>query len=110
MLPVKVSHDALSARHLKHGHVTVGVAARRLLAVDLRFKAGVLLRAPGPDDDTPNTAPIWVGSAKITADSNERTGGLPILPGATVFLPIEDPTDIWVVSTVASQDLAWLGA
>jgi len=101
--------DTIEVKMLKHGHAVVGATAAKLTLLDFPCMKGVLLRAPGADDPVPNTAPIWIGSSAVTADSDPGTGGIPILPGESFSLPIDNPTDAWVVSTAADQDLAWLG-
>ena len=49
---------------LMHGHQTVGTARRQLVEGKYEVLKGVLMRAPGSGDPTPNTAPIWVGGKK----------------------------------------------
>jgi hypothetical protein len=103
------SKDTISGADLKHGHVVAGVAAVKLSQFAFTCLKGILIRAPGGDDPTPNTDPIWIGSAAVTADSNVGTGGLPLLPGESLVLPIDNPSEVWVISTAATQDLAWFG-
>ncbi|MEN6406094.1 MAG: hypothetical protein ABFC77_06435 [Thermoguttaceae bacterium] len=69
---------------------------------------GVLLRTPGSVDPTPNAVCVWVGGACVTADSDGQTGGMPIPPGESLFVPIDDPSRLWVVSTDANQNVAWM--
>ena len=101
--------DTAEVKMLKHGHTVVGTTAVQLTTLDFPFVKGILVRAPGANDPVPNTAPIWVGSSAVTADSNVGTGGVPLAPGESIVLPIDDPTVAWVVSTAATQDVSWLG-
>jgi hypothetical protein len=71
---------------------------------------GVLLRTPGDADPTPNVAPVWVGNNEsVTADSDTETGGMPLVPGAALEIPAQNAEDIWLISTAADQDIAWIG-
>jgi hypothetical protein len=97
------------AKELKHGHVGVGVTAVPLTNLSFKLDRGLLVRAPGAADSIPNTAAVWVGRQAVTADLAVGTGGMPLLPGQSLVLPVDDPSQIWVVSTVAAQDLAWMG-
>lgn len=103
------SKDTVEVKMLNHGHKVVGATAVKLTDLAFFCMKGVVIRAPGTDDPVPNTAVIWVGSAAVTADSDPGTGGMPIAPGESIVLPIDDPTTAWVVSTAANQDVAWLG-
>jgi hypothetical protein len=98
----------VSSRELSHGHVTVGITRTQLSVFNFPLLKGVLLRAPGGDDPVANSDPVWVGGAGVTANS-AATGGLPLVPGASIFIPVEDPSLLWVVSTATSQDIAWIG-
>lgn len=93
-----------------HGHKTVGTTAVKLTTLAFSCDRGVLLRCPGSSDPVPNTDPIWVGSsATVTANINEGTGGIPIPPGEALVIPVDSPDKVWVISTAASQDVAWMG-
>jgi hypothetical protein len=90
------------------GHTTVGATAVRLTALAFPLERGIHLRAPGAADPTPNAKPVWIGNNPgVTADS-AATGGYPLAPGDSVFLLISDPTLLYVISTAAGQDVAWL--
>ena len=52
---------------------------------------------------------MYVGCKCVTADSNAGTGGMPILPGSAIELPVEDPSQVYAVSLSPGQDLAWMG-
>jgi hypothetical protein len=92
-----------------HGHTLVGVERRRLTELELNTYKGVLIRCPGQADPEGlrNEVPVWVGGSGVTADSTDN-GGIPILPGSSIFIPIEKPNHLWVISTQAGQDVAWM--
>jgi hypothetical protein len=92
---------------LHFGHQTVGRARKRLSDDKYDILKGVLLRAPGAGDPAANTDPVWVGGAAVTADSG-ASGGMPLPPGESMFLPLEDIRNLWLISTTDNQDLAWI--
>jgi hypothetical protein len=96
------------SNRLAHGHTVVGTTPVPISTLTFKFVRGILLRAPGPNDLTPNTDVIYVGKQGVTADSS-ATGGMPLLPGGVLELPLEDPSQVYVVSGSDNQDLAWMG-
>lgn len=100
------------ARKFIHRHVTVGATAPVKLNNNTSFVPvkGVLIRAPGYFDPTPNTACVWVGGPAVTADSDPDTGGMPIAPGESLHIPSDlVEGDIFLISTANDQDVAWIG-
>jgi len=94
---------------VQNRHVVVGATAVLVNPLGFKFVKGFLLRTPGVGDPTPNTAPIWLGNANVTADSAVETGGFPLIPGASIYIPSEFADGLYAISTAASQDLVWLG-
>lgn len=91
------------------GHTVVGVSRVRVVTADFEgMLKGILIRAPGSGDPTPNTASIWVGGNGVTADSSTNSGGMPLPPGESLFIPAERLNKLFVISTAADQDLAWM--
>lgn len=96
-------------REGRWGHRTVGLTPVRLTDLDLKVRDSVLLRCPGTRDPSGNTACVWIGfTNKVTADSDEGTGGMPIAPGESATVPIEDARDLWLISTEEGQDVAYM--
>jgi len=104
-VPAEVKDTAASP--IKHGHKAVGVTAVQLLTKSPQtMYKGVLLRA-----DDSNTVIVYVGGgSNVTADNAESTGGMPLPAGATILVPTEDATNIWLIAAAAAQDIAWIGA
>ena len=94
---------------LIHGHTVVGVAAVPLTRFSHNCVRGILVRAPGAGEPTPNTEVVWVGRASVAASSDVDNGGIPITPGGSVVLPINDPSKVYVISLAGGQDIAWMG-
>jgi hypothetical protein len=106
MLEIK---ETSPTSELQHGHVVVGPTAVQLTILNSQLNRGVLLRAPGAGDLYPNTDIIFIGRSTVTADANPATGGMPLLPGAVLELPVDDASQIYAVSLTPAQDLAWMG-
>lgn len=104
---MNIEKESVSPNSLNGGHTTVGTSREQLTNLNFKAYKGVLMRAPGSTDPVPNTAPIWIGGAGVTADST-KSGGIPVLPGDAIFIPIERPDSLYVISTAANQDIAWL--
>ena len=95
---------------LWHGHTVVGTSRVKIVSLALGTQAlkGILLVTPGTGAPTPNTNPIWIGGIGVTADSTPETGGMWLMPGDRLFVPLADVPKLYAVSTAASQDLAWM--
>jgi hypothetical protein len=90
-------------------NVIVGVTAVKVNPIGFKFIKGILLRAPGTTDPSPNVAPIWIGGANVTANQAVETGGFPLVPGASLNIPSEFLNGLYAISTSASQVLTWVG-
>ena len=87
-----------------HGHTEVGTAAVQLVAKTFTDTLkGVLIVSDGS-----NSAIIYIGRKGVTADNDTDTGGVPLPAGTAIFLPVEDPTRLFVISTASNQDVAWM--
>lgn len=87
-----------------HGHTVVGTTAAQLASAKFSdVLKGVLVVA-----DPANTVTVYIGREGVTANNNVDTGGIPLPAGASIFIPIEDPTSLFVVSGSAAQDVAWM--
>jgi len=96
---------------LRHGHQSVTTSSQKLAENKLPFPAskGILVRCPGSNDPGgTNTAEVWLGGPAVTADADESTGGMPVAPGEALFLPLEDPSLLYVVTSSGTQDIAWM--
>ena len=88
----------------RHGQTTIGVNAVQIANYPVMLVRGVLLRAPGVNDTTPNTDEIWVGKVGVTASN-----GMAIAPGESMIVPVEDMSQLYAISTAGGQILAWWG-
>lgn len=101
---VKVTVDGFRTSNL-----TVGTSAAQLFStnpIDKPLK-GIILKAPGSDDASANTAPVYIGRGpNLTADLTS-TGGFSLAPGESIELPFQDLTQIWAIAA-SSQTLTYL--
>lgn len=105
-MSLEIGKDSVSGP-VKHGHKAVTTSPQQLTVLTESLR-GVLLRAPGEDDPTPNEKCVWIGRMNVTADSSEGTGGMPLAPGESCFIPIDNPSSLYVVSTETGNDIAWM--
>ena len=68
---------------------------------------GVLIKAPGPTDDDPNTLSVFLGNQHVTADQGGR-GGMPLAPGESITLPITTASRLYVIAADTNQKLNWI--
>jgi len=94
---------------VQNRNLVVGVTAVEINPIEFQFTKGILLRAPGTLDPVPNTTMIWIGPPKVTADDDVLTGGFPLVPGSSLYLPVEFANDLFAISDAADQKLFWLG-
>jgi hypothetical protein len=92
-----------------HSWVEVGTDRVKISEIAYPLLKGILVHSPGSEyPGGGNDAVIWVGGPGVTADE-EPTGGIPLIPGATLFLAVTSADKLWAVSTDADQLLSWIG-
>ena len=94
---------------IKTRNVSVGTTAVLINDFGFKFVKGIQLYAPGSSDANPNTETIWLGNSGVTADQAIETGGFPLVPGSSLFLPSEYIYGLYVISATGSQILTWVG-
>lgn len=88
---------------LIHGQTTVGTSAVQLTTNAEVLVKGVLIKAAAA-----NSASIFVGKAGVAA-TGATNGGLALAAGEGIFIPVEDASTIWLISTTGSQGVSFLG-
>ncbi len=92
-----------SVAGLRNGCTSVGTSATRLTDNQIgKCKKGIHFQAP-----TSNSESVYVGAKGVTANSGAN-GGTQIYPGDAIFLPIENPDEVWLVSPSNGEIIAWL--
>lgn len=112
--PVEIVSDS-SDQEPVHGHCPVTTTRRSLLPEGAtlrkgRITRGICVRAPGTQDITGgNSAVVFVGGSNVTPGNDEQSGGVPLIPGASITLPCRDPSKVFVVTPTGTQDVSWVG-
>ncbi len=110
-MSVEIGKETAKTNKLYHGHTKAGLTAVPL-CLDFGTHKGILVRAAGPlelsDEDAGNEAAVWIGGAGVTADLSE-TGGIPLMPGRSIVIPVDDPSGLFIISSAVDQDVAWMG-
>ena len=108
MLDVNIIGTASKAGLVKAGHTVVGLVAVQLTTAPRELTKGIWLKVPGAIHTVTNTNSVYVGKANVTADSDVETGGYEVGLGEELFLDINDPSLLYVVSAAGAQDIGWL--
>ncbi len=106
-----VTKETSEVSGLQHGHTVAGYGSSPAgVKICERFPIfrGLLLFCPGTEDDVPNTATVFVGGPSVTPDYGPK-GGIPLVPGRSLVVPIDDPSQLYIVSDAPGQDVAWMG-
>jgi hypothetical protein len=108
---MEITKETSPTTELRHGHIVVGTTRVRL-SNSFKLARGVMIRAAGGGEldleDEGNTVAVWVGGPAVTADYGP-TGGVPIMPGSGMFLPVDDPSQLWLIAAADNQDISWMG-
>jgi hypothetical protein len=98
-----IGNETVSAKELNHGWVEVIDTPTPLSTIPFRAMRGIAIHCP-----LTNTMPAYIGRKAVTPNTNESTGGMPLVPGASLTLPVDDPSAVYVVAAGPSQKLAWM--
>lgn len=113
---MEVTHETTSANDFRNGVTLVSMTAVRLVGLDqggqpLAFKLhrGLLVRCPGSSFESDagvavNTHPVWIGGQKTVSPDT----GMALIPGASIVIPIDDPSELWIITTGVNQRVAWM--
>jgi hypothetical protein len=105
---MEIYGEVADSKSLCHGCTTFSVTAKPV-CLSFPVAKGLLVRTPGPaDPGGGNTACIWIGGPRVTADTS-ATGGMCLPPGSALVLPCSDPSLIYAISTTGGQILSWMG-
>lgn len=90
------------SKEMRHGHTVVGTEIVQLTDVVDRAYRGVLIVA-----DPTNAGIVYVGGKAVTADAT-ATGGIPLSAEKSIFVPIANPKQLYVIADTADQGVAWM--
>jgi hypothetical protein len=99
---VEVTRETSPTHYVFHGRTIVGTEA---IPICPKFPTNrnVLLRAKPT-----NTAVIYIGLVNVAADDSESVG-FPMEPGFNLTVPIDDPSQVYAISSDVDQILYWIG-
>jgi hypothetical protein len=88
---------------------SVGTTAGQIVPIPVAGggEKGVLFKAPGALDDTPNTVAVFIGRSNVTADQT-GSGGFPLAPGDSITLPVDAANEWYAIATATSQVINWI--
>jgi len=110
---MQIGKQTAPVAQLRYGHTVVGTSRVKLSELTFEARQGILVRCPGAldvdgaDDPVGNAGVVYVGDYRVTADQSD-TGGFPLVPGSGVVLPVEDPSELYVIATHAAQIVSWM--
>ncbi|MHB1033226.1 MAG: hypothetical protein ACYC35_23935 [Pirellulales bacterium] len=82
-----------------HGRKSaIGTTAVPLVATSSRAAKGVQIKAAAANSGT-----VYVGQSDVTADAADATDGFPLAAGEALFLPVDDPSKVYLVASTAGQ-------
>jgi len=86
-----------------HGsNLDIDASAEQITSTSFTAKRGVVLRAPSA-----NTGIIYVGNSDVTAGTTAATDGIPLEPGESLFIEIDNPNKLYGIADVANQKIFW---
>lgn len=105
MVSAEIVKDVSSGfTHGRKSSIGTG-AAVQLTATSFPCQRGVLVKA-GKN----NTGDIWLGGAGVTADAADGTSGVPITPGESLTVPVNDPTAIYAIADSGASNKVYFWA
>lgn len=88
-----------------NGAKTVGVSAVQITSSSYKTKNGVVVKAAAS-----NTGIIYVAdSSTVTANSSDATDGFPLSASQSITIPVDKPSRIYAIASLADQKVFWLG-
>jgi hypothetical protein len=88
-----------SVHAFDHGRLSsIGATALRLTTIEKRAAKGVEIKAA-----VTNTGTLYVGNSDVTADAADATSGFPLHAGDAIFLPVDDPTSVYLIGSTTGQ-------
>ena len=91
--------------HFDHGRKSgVGTSAVQLVASSAPATRGVLVRASHDNSGT-----VSVGnSTSVTIDSSDTTDGMPLAPGESLLIKVDNANKVYVIANATGQKVFYL--
>lgn len=97
------SFTVVSEIHDHGSKSSIGTTALQLTTVAVECANGVIVKAANA-----NTGTIYVGNSDVTAAGADGTAGMELGAGESVQLPIDNPSDVWVIASTTGQKVFWM--
>ena len=99
---VVVSQDSQSV--LDHGsNLDIDATAEQITTTSFSAKKGVILKCPSA-----NTGILYIGNSDVTAGTTAATDGIPLEPGESLFIEVNNPNLLYAISDTADQKIFWM--
>lgn len=98
----RIGDDSLA--NFDHGRTSsIGTSAVRLTNASSHTPRGVQIKAA-----IGNTGTVYVGNSDVTANAADATDGFPLVGGEALFVPIDDPSKVYVIGSASGQVVFYL--
>lgn len=86
-----------------HGsNLDIDASAEQITSTSFSAKRGVTLRAPST-----NTGILYIGNSDVTAGTTAATDGIPLEPGDSLFVEIDNPNKLYAIADTVNQKIFW---
>lgn len=83
---------------------SIGATALQLTSTSMAARQGVEIRAAPAN----STGIIYVGNSDVTAGGTDATDGFALAAGERVFIPIDDPSKVYVIGSTTGLAVCWI--
>lgn len=88
---------------LDHGsNLDIDTTAEQITATSFSAKFGVTVKS-----DPTNTDTVWIGNSDVTAGTTAATDGIPLEPGESITLPVNNPNLLYAIGSSANNKVYW---
>lgn len=93
----RIGDDSLT--RFDHGRKSaIGTSAVQLMATSTHAPRGVQIKAA-----LTNSGTLYVGNSDVTAGAADATDGFPLAPGDALFIPVDDPSKVYLIGSAIGQ-------
>ncbi len=83
---------------------SIGATALQLTSTSFACRQGVEIKAAPAN----STGIIYVGNSDVTAGGTDATDGFALAAGERLFLPIDDPTKVYVIGSTTGLAVSYI--
>lgn len=101
---IELDREVSDTRGMVYGRTTVGLVPVPLTGRRTLDNTNKLFRGVDIVANPNNTTNVYVGLSTVSISD-----GMPLRPGFSISLPIDDPSFVWVAAEDDGQQVAWIG-